>query len=140
MNKFWQNWMSAWAIIVVLFGLVLAAGAFEATDDLTRATFTLFGNPIPETPDSLHRFAIGLMGAVTLGWGLTYFVTFKALWKLDAKTAAPLWRMILFTSLIWYVVDSSISCATGYSMNALSNTVLMIGLLIPILKSRAISG
>jgi hypothetical protein len=140
MSKYWQNWMSAWAIFVALFGLVLAAGAFEATDGLTRMLFTLFGNPMPETPDSLHRFAIGLMGAVTMGWGLTYFAAFKALHGLDAKTAAPLWRFVLFASLVWYVIDCAISCATGYSMNAVSNTLVIIGFLIPILKTGVLRG
>jgi hypothetical protein len=140
MNKFWQNWLSVWAIFVALFGLVLAAGAFEATDGLSRMLFTLFGNPIPETPDALHRFAIGLMGAVTMGWGLTYFAAFKALHGLDDKTAAPLWRFMLIASIIWYFVDSAISCATGYTMNAVSNTLVMAGFLIPILKSGVLRG
>jgi hypothetical protein len=140
MSKFWQNWLSVWAIFVAFFGLVLAAGAFEASDGLSRTLFTLFGNPLPETPDALHRFAIGLMGAVTMGWGLTFFAAFKALNGLDAKTAAPMWRFILFASLIWYIVDSSISCATGYTMNAASNTLVMIGLLIPVLKSGVLRG
>jgi hypothetical protein len=140
MNKFWQNWLSVWAIFVATFGLILAAGAFEASDGLTRMLFTLFGNPMPDTPDALHRFAIGLMGAVTIGWGLTYYAAFKALNGLDAKTAAPLWRFILFASLVWYVVDSAISCATGYSMNAASNTVLIISLLIPVVKSGVLRG
>jgi hypothetical protein len=135
MSGFWRNWMSIWAIFVALFGLVLAAGAFETTDGPARMLFTLFGSSMPEAPDDLHRFAIGLMGAVTMGWGLTYFVAFKALHGLDAQTAAPLWRFMLFASLVWYLVDSAISCATGYTMNAVSNTLVMTGFMIPILKS-----
>jgi hypothetical protein len=140
MSKFWQNWMSAWAIFVTLFGLALAGGAFEASDGITRALFTLFGNPMPESPDQLHRFAIGLMGAVTMGWGLTYFVVFKALHHLERATAAPLWRMVTFAAVIWYLVDSAISCATGYSMNAASNTLLLIGYFIPVIKSGVMRG
>jgi hypothetical protein len=140
MNKAMQGWMSAWAIFVALFGLVLAAGAFAATDGLARALFTLFGNPMPAEPDDLHRFAIGLMGAVTMGWGLTYFAAFKALHGLDKASAAPLWRFLTFASVVWYVVDSSISCATGYTMNAVSNTLVMAGYLIPVVKSGVMKG
>jgi hypothetical protein len=135
MSKGWQSWMSAWAIFVALFGLILAGGAFAATDGITRILFTIFGNPMPAEPDPLHRFAIGLMGAVTLGWGLTFFAAFKALHSLDGATAAPIWRFITFTAVVWYLVDSAISCATAYSMNAVSNTIVMIGFLVPILKT-----
>ena len=140
MSKVWQNWLSAWAILVTVFGLVLTGGAFAATDGLTAALFSLFGNPLPADIDAHHRFAIGLMGAVTMGWGLTYFGAFKALFALDKATAAPIWRYLLGISLVWYVVDSGISIATGFWMNAVSNTIVMVLFLIPLVKSGAMRG
>lgn len=138
MSKVWQNWLSAWAILVTAFGLVLAGGAFAATDGLTTMLFTLFGNPLPTVIDTHHRFAIGLMGAVTMGWGLTYFGAFKALHAVDPATAAPIWRYLLFAGLVWFVIDSTISVATGFWMNAVSNTILMVLFLIPLVKSGAL--
>lgn len=138
MSKVWQNWLSAWAILVTVFGLVLAGGAFAATDGLTTMLFTLFGNPLPIDIDTHHRFAIGLMGAVTMGWGLTYFGAFKALHAVDPATAAPIWRYLLFAGLVWFVIDSTISVATGFWMNAVSNTILMMLFLIPLVKSGAL--
>ena len=140
MGKAWQNWLSAWAILVTVFGLVLAGGAFAATDGLTTMLFALFGNQLPADIDAHHRFAIGLMGAVTMGWGLTYFGAFKALYALDPATATPIWRYLLFAGLVWYVIDSTISVATGFWMNAVSNTVLMVMFLIPLVKSGAMRG
>ncbi len=140
MTKFWQNWLLGWSLFVVAFGAVLAAGAFEASDGMTRAIFTLFGRPMPDAPDALHRFAVGLMGAVTMGWGLTYLFAFRALFALEPAQAAPLWRFAVVASLIWYLVDSAISCATGYSMNAVSNTLVIAGLLLPVLKSGVLRG
>ena len=140
MNKSWQNYLSAWAILVTVFGLVLAGGAFTATDGLTAALFALFGNPLPMAPDAHHRFAIGLMGAVTMGWGLTYYGAFKALHALDHATAAPIWRYLLLTGSVWYVIDSAISIATGFWMNAVSNTLLIVLLMIPLFKSGAMKG
>ena len=137
MGKVWQNWLSAWAILVTAFGLVLAGGAFAATDGLTTMLFTLFGNPLPADIDPHHRFAIGLMGAVTMGWGLTYFGAFKALYALDPAAAAPIWRYLLFAGLVWYVIDSTISVATGFWMNAVSNTILIVLFLFPLVKSGA---
>jgi hypothetical protein len=135
MEKTWQNWFSAWAIGVFFFGLVLAGGAFDATDGLTNALFTLFGNPVPSEPGEHYRFSVGLMGAVTMGWGLTFWVAFKALSLIDAATAAPLWRKLTLFTLVWYVVDSYISVATGFWMNAVSNTIVMTLYFIPLFKS-----
>lgn len=140
MSRFWQSWFSTWAAVVVIFGLVLAGGAFAATDAPAKIAFTLFGNPLPADIDAHHRFAIGLMGAVTMGWGLTYFATFKALFELEPAKAAPIWRWVLFASLVWYVIDSAISIATGFWMNAVSNTALLVLLLIPLAKSGAMRG
>ena len=140
MDKVWQNWLSAWAILVTVFGLVLAGGAFAATDGLTNMLFTLFGNPLPATIDAHHRFAIGLMGAVTMGWGLTYFGAFKALHALAPDKAAPIWRYMLFASFVWFAIDSTISIATGFWMNAVSNTVLIVLFLIALVKSGAMRG
>ena len=89
MGKLWKDWLMAWAIGVTLFGMVLAGGAFAATDMLTRTLFQLFGSPLPLLMDEHHRFAIGLMGAVTMGWGLTYIAAFKALFALEPAKAAP---------------------------------------------------
>jgi hypothetical protein len=140
MSKFWQNWLSIWAAGVMIFGLVLAGGAFEATDGLLRALLTLFGNPLPEVMDAHHRFGFGLMGAVSLGWGLTFFGAFKALHALDAKTAAPIWRFMNIGIFAWFVIDSYISVATGFWMNAVSNILLMITYYIPVLKSGVMRG
>jgi hypothetical protein len=140
MNKFWQNWLSMWTAAVVIFGLVLAGGAFEATDGLLRTLMTLFGNPLPDPVDAHHRFAFGLMGAVSLGWGLTFYGAFKALYALDAKAAAPIWRFMNIGIFAWYLIDSYISVATGFWMNAISNTVLLVTYYIPVLKSGVMRG
>ena len=120
-----------------MFGLVLTGGAFAATDGLTTMLFTLFGNPLPTDIDAHHRIAVGLMDAVTMGWGLTYFGAFKALHALDPATAAPIWRYLILASSVWFVLDSANSITTGFWMNAVSNTVLIILFLIPLVKSGA---
>lgn len=140
MNRLWQNWLTLWAWGVVLFGAVLSAGAFAATDGAARGVFALIGNPFPLVPDPHHRFAVGLMGAVSIGWGLTYLVLFKALNGLDLARAAPLWRAALVASAAWFVIDSAISIATGFGLNAVSNCLLMVLLLVPLVRSGALRG
>jgi subtilisin family serine protease len=124
MTPFWQKALSLWSGFIVLFGLVLAGAGFAATDGIALAIFDLFGAS-DFAPDSLHRFSIGLMGAVTMGWGATYYVTFQALHQLPAHAAAPLWRLVTAGALAWYVIDCVISVATGIAFNAVSNTALI---------------
>jgi hypothetical protein len=140
MSSFWKNWLTVWAWGVVVFGAVLAAFAFAPTDGLARAVFTLFGNPVPDAPDNLHRFAVGLMGCVTVGWGLTFMAAHKAAFHLSGKAAASVWKSLLIAAVIWYVIDSWISVATGYAMNAVSNTLLIGLYLIALVKSGVLKG
>ena len=42
--------------------------------------------------------------------------------------------------VVWFVVDSALSVATGFWMNAVSNTGLAVGYLVPVLASGAMRG
>jgi hypothetical protein len=137
MTAFWKNWLNLWCLAVTLFGAILALGAFAPTDGLARLVFDLFQMPFPDDMDSLHRFSIGLMGAVTMGWGMTLYVAFQAAHLLDPGHAPRIWRSVTIIALIWYVVDSYISVATGYWMNAVSNTLIMALYLVAIWRSGA---
>jgi hypothetical protein len=137
MSAFWKNWLNLWCAGVTLFGVILALTAFAPTDGLARLVFTLFQTPLPNNMDNLHRFSIGLMGAVTMGWGMTLYVAFQAAHLLDPAHAPRIWRSVTIVALIWYVVDSYISVATGYWMNAVSNTLIMALYLIAIWRSGA---
>jgi hypothetical protein len=99
--------------------------------------FALFQMPLPDDMDNLHRFSIGLMGAVTMGWGMTLYVAFQAAHLMDAAHAPRIWRNITVVALIWYAVDSYISVMTGYWLNAVSNTAILALYLYAIGQSRA---
>jgi hypothetical protein len=139
MNVFWRKWLSIWSLSVFIFGLVLAGVGFPATDGIAAALFNFIG-PEPYAPTQPLRFGIGLMGAVTMGWGGMFFVAFKALHGLDAAQAAPLWRLTVVVGLVWLAIDSSISISTGFWMNAISNLVFTLLLLIPIVRTGVMRG
>lgn len=140
MTNFWQNWLKLWAWGVIAFGMILSSGSFAVTDGLVRPLFDLLGDPLPETLDAHHRFSIGLMGAVSIGWGATLLLFIKRLVTLPAETAAPLWRGMLYATIIWYVVDGVISVATGFAWNVASNSGLLALLVIALAKSGALHG
>lgn len=134
MSGFWRGWLNVWSAVVVVFGLVLAGAGLDATDGVTEMLFGVMG-PSGSFEWTPHlRFATALMGAVTLGWGLTFFAAFGAAHRLSDQ-AGPVWRALTIAALVWFVVDSALSVATGFWLNAVSNTGLMIGYLAPVLIS-----
>lgn len=134
MTGIWKAWMTIWAVGVVVFGGLLAAGACPGIDKPAHVLLTLFGN-LPEggaiLSDRAMRFAVGLMGAVTIGWGLTILFLLPSV----AAAGATAWRALTLALIVWYVIDGAISIATGFGANAVSNTALAIAYSIPVLAS-----
>jgi hypothetical protein len=135
MSGFWRAWLTVWCVAVGAFGALLAAGAFEATRAPVVLLYTLLGGAPPMFDPAL-AFSVGLMGAVTIGWSLTFYAAFEAAHALGAQSAR-IWRLITVSVFAWYVIDGAISALTGYALNIASNTVLLIGYLIPLMAGRA---
>lgn len=139
MNGFWKTWMRVWCWGVLAFGLVLALSAVPALDAAARAVLALLGGDpgkaaLLDQPEM--RFAFGLQGALTLGWGFTMM----AMVGLAHGAGAPVWRSLTASLLVWYVIDSLISISTGFPLNAVSNTLLVAGYLAPVLASGVLRG
>jgi hypothetical protein len=130
-----RTWLTIWAWGVVIFGVVLATFAVPAVDGLGRMIFELLGNPAPAEPDAHLRFSVGLMGCVTIGWGVTILAAFRAAWALPPAQASGIWRLIVISAFSWFIPDSLLSIATGFGLNVVSNVVLLVLLLVPVLRS-----
>lgn len=131
MNGFWKTWMRVWCWGVVAFGGVLALSAVPALDAAPRFVLGLVGGSPGLLDQSEMRFAFGLQGALTLGWS----VSMMAMVGLAHQSGAPVWRSLTASLLVWYVIDSLISVATGFPLNAVSNTLLTAGYLAPVLAT-----
>ena len=124
-NGKWQAQMQLWCGAVIVFGLVLIGGAFDASSAGVHALFAILDGPGPISYEPALRFALALMGAVTLGWGATVLAVVRGIGELPDAAALALWRGITAALLLWYVIDSTLSVATGFWRNAVSNTVLI---------------
>jgi hypothetical protein len=139
MSGFWRNWMMGWCWAVGLFGVVLMGGALDATSGPTRLLYGVL-NPAAEFRlDQTMRFSLAVLGAVTLGWSLTLFAAIQAAHQLGDR-AEPTWCLIILSVAVWYVIDSGLSIATGFSLNTIPNTVFLAAFLLPILKSGVLRG
>lgn len=139
MTGIWKTWMTIWAWGVVAFGVLLAAAAFPGVDRPAQTLLTLFGS-LPDggviLSDRAMRFGVGLMGAVTIGWGLTIAFLLPVISAAGARG----WRALTLALIIWYVIDGIISITTGFGVNAVSNTALAIAYFIPLMASGALRG
>ncbi len=132
MTAFWRTWLTLSCLGAGLFGLVLYGAAFSATTAPTALFLDLIGKPWPAEPGEHLRFAFGLMGAITIGWMMTLYTLLRAAWSLGEAEARPLWRGAGLAIAVWYVIDSYVSIATGFPLNAVSNTVLALFMLLPL--------
>ena len=134
MTSFWRTWLTVWCWGVGGFGVVLAGAGFAATLGPTQFLVgTLYSGGALSFDEPL-RFAVGLMGALTIGLALLVATGARAADALGAH-GGQVWRMLTWSLVAWYVIDSAISCANGFSLNAVSNTLLMAGFLAPMLAS-----
>lgn len=133
MTGYWLTWMKLWCWAVVAFGVLMATGAAPTIDGPVVGLLTLMGGASPEMTQPL-RFALALIGAVSIGWGLSLLAVVRVAGDLGDR-ARPLWSGISAAVAVWYVIDSSLSVATGFALNAVSNTVLLVGYFVPVWRS-----
>ncbi len=134
MTSFWRTWLTLWCWGVGLFGLVLVGAGFAATDGPTRALTNILHPSGPLTFDAPLRFGLGLQGALSLAIAMLTYAAIGAAEALGDR-GWPVWRQVAAALGLWYFVDSAISCANGFALNAVSNTLLLAGLLIPMLAT-----
>lgn len=128
-------WMTGWCAAVGLFGLILVGGGFEATSGPIRLFFNILGGPGDLDLNPHMRFILAILGAVTIGWGLTLLAVIQAANQLEKEASKSIWIGIAASIVIWYVIDSSLSIATGFWLNAVSNTIFSATFLIPVIRS-----
>lgn len=138
MTGFWRSFMTWWTLAVLLFGVVLAGGAFDATDGLVELLYTQFGGAAFEWTPVL-RFATALMGCVSIGWAITLMAVLRAD-DLLGDRSGPVWRMATVGVVVWFVTDSALSVATGFAMNAGSNALLLVGYLLAVTRTGVLRG
>jgi len=138
MAGIWRAWLMIWCAGVALFGMVIAGAASGATEAPIRWLLqTLQGEGGEIVLDPALRFSLALMGCVSLGWAATMLSLMRVAFSFEGQSVM-LWRGLSLSICFWYVIDSALSAATGFAMNILPNTLLLVGYLIPVLASGAL--
>lgn len=134
MTPIWQTWLRVWCWVAGGFGGLMAGAGWSATSAPTQAFIAAMhsGGAVPFDPPL--RLAYAMVGSLTLALAILVAAGARAAVAL-ADRGTPLWRAMTLALLVWFVIDSSVSCATGFVLNAVSNTLLMVGFLVPVLAS-----
>jgi hypothetical protein len=140
MAPFWRSWLTIWCLGVLVFGVVLAAGGIEATSGPMRLLFALLGHPIDAPFDPHLRFSLAVMGAVSIGWSVTLYGVVRVADSIGGARATELWWWFLASALTWFVIDTALSLATGFGRNAIPNVALLVGCLVPLVRSGVLRG
>jgi hypothetical protein len=127
-------WMTVWCTAIGLFGLIIIGGGFEVTSGPIRMFFNLLDGPGELDLNPHMQFTLAVLGAVTIGWSVTLLVAIQAAHQLEQQARRSIWIGIVASIVVWYVVDSSLSIATGFWHNAISNTIISATFLIPVIR------
>jgi len=135
--SFWQRWLLIVSKIISLFGIYMALFNrtflfnFLLNDKVNTAFFKPPG--ISSELITFQKWIYGVLGATVFGWGI--FLSFIAHYPFKRKEKWA-WNCFLTGIMCWFVVDTSISVYFNVIINAIFNTVLFIGIIIPLFFSR----
>lgn len=135
MNGIWRVWMILWCVSVGGFGLIITLGAIEATSAPTIILLEILGSGVDVEMTPHLRFALAVMGPVTLGWALTLIGAAEATRHLPVPMARQTWLWITAGVLSWMVIDSILSVTIGFARNLIPNAIYVIAYLIPVIRS-----
>lgn len=128
-------WMTGWCGAVGLFGIILVGGGFETTSGPVCTLFDFLNGSGKLELNPHMQFSLAILGAVTIGWSLTLMTVIQAANQLENRVSKPIWIGMTASIVIWYVIDSILSIATGFWLNAVSNTIFSATFLIPVIRS-----
>jgi hypothetical protein len=131
---FWQRWLFAVSLLIVLFGTALAL--FNQTPLLdalvnapVRAAFW-GGGSVDDSALRFQRWMFGVLGATLCGWG--FFTAFIAYYAFPKKEIWA-WNCIGLGMAVWYFIDTALSWLYGAYFNVIINSALLILFALPLL-------
>jgi hypothetical protein len=130
-------WDRLLEVAVVLVGV--SGAVFVVAGTLTTSLFEwiVFGSaesPIPVGAAARYvTFVYGVLGAVMVGWACLLWPLVRGPIRRRESWA---WSAIAASVGVWFVVDSTLSLASGFGENALLNLVFAIAFAVPLLAIR----
>ena len=133
---FWQRWLLALGMIIVVFGLALAFLYPTPLFDIFRtqidpafwAAGELTGGTVP-----FQQWIYGVLGATMAGWGVCLAFIAAVPFKRKEKWA---WNCLALAVSLWFVIDTYLSWHFGALFNVIFNVLVFLTAMTPLLFSR----
>jgi len=133
---FWQRWLAAVGLILVLFGLVLAfwgQGWLMGLALNSRIDPVFWPGGLPEEARRFQGFIYGVLGGTISGWGV--MIVFLAARPFRERQRWARNCLALGIGL-WYLVDTSLSAHYRVFFNVGFNTLLLALVMVPLAATR----
>ena len=122
----WYRWLLLAPAIVVGIGAAFVVLALLGVPPQLMELLYLPGEPDVAGAETIS-FAVGVTGAVMVGWGVSMLYIYLDPAMLERPRIA---RAFLLATIAWFVLDTLVSIALGALINVVGNC-LFVGLLLP---------
>ena len=134
----WINWLKIICGVFILYGLALVFLP-EQIQDVQGAIY--YNWPLDEdvfsqvTAIDRNYFMLlyGIIGGVLIGWAVLIYAMVNGPLRYGQRWA---WQALIASLSAWFVTDTLISGATGYSINVLFNVVSAVAFAVPLFAIR----
>ena len=131
MTGIWKKWMISWIIYTGILGMILIGAAFSSTDLPLKIILELAGYDFTLT--DMARFGFGVQGALIIA--ICNFVAAGFIFIPETRESKGFWRTILMGMVAWFIIDGLVSILANFHLNLVSNLIIFIWLLIPMIGS-----
>lgn len=129
LHKFW---LKISGVLVASFAPILFLGTMEATMEPARFSMDLLAWPIDGEQTYASgdvRFLSALTGGFLLGWGVLIWGLSGRIYDAEPESVR---RVVVFSFLSWFVLDSAGSYTSGNISNVLFNIVVLLAFVGPL--------
>lgn len=131
----WDRWLELAVILVVVSG---AFFVFAGKATTTVFEWIIFGSADSPIPSGLAAdyltFVYAVLGAVMVGWGCLLWPIVRGPVR---RRECWAWTAVSWSMGIWFVVDSTVSIASGFGENAVLNLGFGAAFAVPLIALRS---
>jgi len=131
-NKIHKLWLKITAVSIILYSILFFLGTIQEMNEAVQLVLDISSWPIDKAQNynaNSTVFLSALLGGVLFGWGiLIWFLSSKIYDIVPEKTR----KIVLFSLLSWFIIDSLGSMFSGNSNNLIANIFLLIVLVGPL--------
>lgn len=121
-----KSWLKITAFVIFSFAPVFFLGSMEETSEPARITLDILSWPLDDIQtfdEPTTRFLSALAGGFLLGWGMC--IWFLQKWVYD-KAPEEVRKTIVYSTLFWFILDSSGSILSGNFSNIFFNIGILL--------------